>query len=365
MQKLESKVAKRIRNGLFEDPTTFLYNNRGILLSVAQAHFDNRGKGEGGMLTLTFADPDTHGLVDGGHTYKVTLQALRGHIERTPEGRVERRLESDQFVRLEILEGAEGFFDDLAEARNTSNQVEDKALDELRDRFEWIHEELKDTDYGHLVAYKQFDDKPIDIRDIISYLCVFNVECFEESNHPLISYTSKKKCLDIFRVESERGAKDSFKKLRPLLRDILRLRDHIYRRMPELYNATKEGGGRFGRVRGVQGWQGGEARENLYFLPKEGGEFVGSPFTIPSSFIYPCLAAFRSIVKVGGDGRFCWAADPFSFFDGGVGAELALRTVERAVKTSNPNEVGKDKGFWEQLYIFCKLRALEKGVIKL
>jgi hypothetical protein len=70
-------------------------------------------------------------------------------------------------------------------------------------------------------------------------------------------------------------------------------------------------------------------------------------------------------VKVGGDGRFCWAADPFSFFDGGVGAELALRTVERAVKTSNPNEVGKDKGFWEQLYIFCKLRALEKGVIKL
>ena len=61
--------------------------------------------------------------MDGGHTLRVLLE----NRDELDEGK--------QYVKLEILTGVEGIFEDLAAARNTSTQVQDKSIANLRDYF--------------------------------------------------------------------------------------------------------------------------------------------------------------------------------------------------------------------------------------
>ncbi len=349
-QNLKSRVATKIMQGLSE-PQNFLFKNRGLLLSVAKVHYNNESE----RCTLIFEDADVHGLVDGGHTY----QLIRQVIGKKPE---EGGLNFSQYVKLEILEGVEDIFADLADARNTSNQVADKALDELKDRFEWLKEAVADTFYADKIAYRQFEDDvkyPIDIRDIVSYLVCFNIERYSGEEHPICAYTSKKKCLDIYREEAKKeekkGGESSFRKLRRILTDILILRDYIYINMPDMYKEGREGGGRFGRLRGVMP----DKDISLYFLPSQDGNAGVSKYAIPNAYIYPILAAFRPLIKENPDGTYGWKVDPFQFFDEEIGETLVRLTIEFGTDMRNPNMVGKAKYFWGQLYEKCEKKLEE------
>src|SRR5262245_47214661 len=75
-QNLNTKVAKRIEEALHQDKDQFYFQNRGLLLSVSRVRFEKQGHGsEGGVCELLFEEPEQHGLVDGGHTYKILLEA--------------------------------------------------------------------------------------------------------------------------------------------------------------------------------------------------------------------------------------------------------------------------------------------------
>lgn len=354
-QNLNSGVARKIAEGLLD--VNFYFKNRGLLLSVGKVHFNNENQ----RCTLIFEDPEYHGLVDGGHTYAILQQA----VEKKPD---DGGLNFPQYIKLEILEGVERFFADLADARNTSTPVADKALDDLKDRFDWIQESLKDTPYGAKIAYKQFeeyqdDEKVIDVRELVSYLVCFKIGHFTGREHPIYAYTSKKKCLDIYREEAkkeekENGGENSFRKLRPILKDILALRDHIYIRMPEIYKEGKEQkgkAGRFGKLRGVMS----DVSTPLYFLPTQNGDPTVSRYTIPSAYIYPILAAFRSLVKENRDGTYGWKTDPFKFFDEEIGAPLVEVTIDFGTEIRNPNQVGKAKYHWALLYEKCEKKLEE------
>jgi hypothetical protein len=213
--------------------------------------------------------------------------------------------------------------------------------------------------YGDKIAYRQFEDdieKPIDIREVVSYMLCFDIENFSGDDHPISAYTSKKKCLDLYRKEAEKEEKgqgiSSFRKLRPLLKKILALRDHIYIRMPEIY---REAGGRFGRLRGVIS----DKETPLYFLPVNNGNFPVSRYAIPSAYLYPILASFRALVKVTPDGTFGWKTDPIKFFDEEIGATLVDLTIAFGTDMRNPNTVGKAKYFWGQLYEKCQKKLEE------
>jgi hypothetical protein len=79
---------------------------------------------------------------------------------------------------------------------------------------------------------------------------------------------------------------------------------------------------------------------------------------IPSSFIYPILAAFRALVTVQ-DGEATWIQDPIE-----VWAEqkerLASTVVEEAKKSQNPTKMGKQKSLWEQCYQRLVIAMLSK-----
>lgn len=122
-QNLKTNVAKKIKLSLLDTASANFYLlNRGILISAQDVKFSNYNN----ELTVVFDDPDVHGNVDGGHTYKTILK-YRDELDP-----------GQQFVKIEILTGIEDIFQSLAAARNTSVQVQDKSIAELENRFDII-----------------------------------------------------------------------------------------------------------------------------------------------------------------------------------------------------------------------------------
>src|ERR1700691_4120344 len=65
--------------------------------------------------------------------------------------------------------------------------------------------------------------KPIDVRDLISFLIAFDSSSFNSTTQPLIAYKDKRACLRHFQDN-----KNTLRKLYPLLPEILKLWDEIH-----------------------------------------------------------------------------------------------------------------------------------------
>src|SRR5438552_13219952 len=64
---LSGPVVKGITETLVENPEDMAIKNQGIYLLVEDATFERATGGEG-QLSITLADPNRHGIVNGGHT---------------------------------------------------------------------------------------------------------------------------------------------------------------------------------------------------------------------------------------------------------------------------------------------------------
>lgn len=351
--KLTGAVPKAIRRTLEEDPTSFVVRNRGLVLATERVHFDNTSS----TLEVTFSVPSQHGLLDGGHTFEV----IRSYLSD-----VERNDTSDElsaFVRVELLEGFnQDQIVDVVEARNTSNQVKDQSLLELQQKFDSIKDELKDQPFADKVAYKEFEiqqgtdeetgrrPKPIDIRDVVSLMTVFDRDSFGDDDHPVIAYNSKLACLRRFRDHPDR-----YGKLNPILVDVLNLWDKIHAELPEWYRSSKSEkglGSKFGRFRGVKNLPADREME-LYFI----GET--SPYLMPTAFKYPILAAMRALLEER-NGRYVWSLSPFEALENGLGKQLADVVLTAASDFGSHTRLGKAGNVWDQCYNKAELWKLRQ-----
>lgn len=321
----------------------FFFMNRGLVIAAEQATFDT----EAGVVTVTFSDPKRHGLLDGGHTYTV----IRSYTSQTD--RSELALDQQAFVRVELLEG----FDieqavDIVDARNTSNQVKDQSLDELKQRFEGIKQAVAGELYEDLIAYKEYEvyqgtdesdkkPKPIDIREIVALLTVLNRDLFGDNQHPVIAYSQKAQCLNRFRNNDNRK---SYEMLYPLLPQILRLWDVIDKNMRAWHESLRDRqgqGSRFGKITGVQAGK----PSRLMFI---GGT---SDDTVPTAFKYPILAALRALLEAD-NGAYIWGKqiNPEKALMGGLGEQLTDVVINNALEIRNPTKQGKTAAVWDQCY---------------
>lgn len=338
-----SVVAKKIRSSFEESPKEFFFKNRGITLLVEKASFENDTK----ELSIEFANEGIHGMLDGGHTYKI-IQTVIDSLDDAEKDEL-----NDAHVRLEILEGFSDTEDvvSIVEARNTSTQVKDQSLEELKGHFESIKNVLSNESYANRIAYKEIefaDDgskKDIDIKEILSYLMCFDTEAFDGKNHPIVAYSGKGSVLNHVKQNQER-----LKKFLPLLPQILRMRDVIYAEMPEAYN---DAGGKFGNLTGVIELSKKKNAEpiELPFISKE------STYSIPAAFIYPILASLRNLVDCKND-KCSWKRDPEKFFED-MKVELIQRVVDQAKEFRNPNKLGKSKDTWRSCYDCIALEVLK------
>lgn len=332
-QNTDKTIYKKVKESLEaeEDPTFFL-KNKGITILARKLVISDDKK----TITVFFDEQD--GIVDGGHTYRI----IQDSVEKTPD---------NQYVKIEIITGLPDYFiEPIAEGLNTAVQVQQMSLSNLSKKFDWIKEAIADKHYASSIAWKENEEGKFDARDIVALMTLFNIDLYPEmtNEHPRTAYISKAKCLSDYLDPKKMK---TFKKMIPILDDILKLHDYVQTRSNALYNKKYKGKGAalaFFRNRKRGKYQ-------FIFLNEE------SKHQLYDGALYPILAALRFLVEKDKEtGLYKWKVgsieDVKKFYDK-IGAELIKITKNTSdSKGKNPNAIGKDENHWAYLY---KTVALE------
>lgn len=330
-QKLTSNVAKAITDSLTSNDGYFHLKNRGIVVPAQKVNYNNKT----GKVTIYFENTQYHGNIDGGHTYKIVCDHKGENL--------------DQYVQFEIMTGVEDIIENLAEARNTSVQVDEKSMAELAQKFDPIKEALEGMPFYRRIAFRQNqssvdeetgrNEKMIDAREVVAIINMFNVDKFTGSNHPIQAYSSKAKMLSIYLSDVE-----SYRKYVNIIPDIFDLYDGIEQEFAKAYN---EAGGKYGRKK-YSGFKDGNVIAKSKFGLHE------LQYKIPDGIMYPVVAAFRSLVKFNeSTGKYEWnsGVNPLKIWDK-CKTELASKVMSFASSIGdNPNAVGKDQNVWDLAYM--------------
>lgn len=335
-QKLTSGVAQAIKESLESNDGFFHLKNRGIVLSAKSCTYNNKTR----EVTINFTDEALHGNIDGGHTYKIICEHRNAGL--------------DQYVQFEVMTGVEDIIEQLAEARNTSVQVDEKSMAELRKKFDPIKEGLEGMPFFGRIAFKQnqqaFNDetnkklKMIDAREVVAIINMFNVEQFDAVNHPIKAYSSKAQMLELY-LENPEG----YRKYVNIMPDIFDLYDTVEM---EFATAFNENGGRYGRKK-YSGYKDG----TVIGASKFGLHDIN--YKIPDGLIYPTVAAFRSLVKYNKKTeKYEWknGINPIQVWDQ-CKVTLTSQIMNFAAAIGdNPNAVGKDSNIWNLAYMTVLLQ---------
>ncbi len=330
-QKLTSGVAQAIQESLESNDGYFHLKNRGIVLSAKSCTYNNATK----KVTINFTDESLHGNIDGGHTYKIICDHRNDNL--------------DQYVQFEVMTGVEDIIERLAEARNTSVQVDEKSMAELRQKFDPIKEGLEGMPFFQRIAFKQnqqtYDDESnkklrmIDAREIVAILSMFNVEKFDAVNHPVKAYSAKAKMLELYLEDP-----DFYRRYVNIMPDIFDLYDTVETEFAAAFNAT---GGKYGRKK-YSGYKEGKVIGRSKFGLQD------LYYRIPDGLIYPTVAAFRSLIVYNPKTeKYEWKKDrnPIEMWDK-CKKNITGQIMSFATSIGdNPNTVGKDSNIWNLAYM--------------
>ena len=233
--------------------------------------------------------------MDGAHTYEIIMRGKSQIAElNTGEGNP-----IDQYVKIEVLTGLDGSLTtEIAGGLNTAVAVQLMSLADLGKEFDWIKDELAKKSFIQHIAFKQNEAKEFDARDVIRLLDLFNIAEFpnEGTAYPIRAYTSKESVLKHFLSKGEDGQLEheaSYKRLRPILNDILVLHDTISANARDL--ALHAGGGKKGGLlKFVEGTR--KSKKTFSFNPFIGDE---KSYRLSGRGSHSgLLGAFRAAVKL-------------------------------------------------------------------
>ena len=338
--KMGTNVAKRLVKAVVEPETDFYINNRGIIIAAKSLSF-NSAESE---VTIDIGNQDdendkfNYGILDGGHTYTAIIQ----NRDKIPK-------DIEKFVRMEVITNVVNITR-LSDARNTSVQVSDIALFNLEDSFEDVRRAIQEQPYADKIAYKDNENKPISISELLRLMYAFDVEKYPDDNiAPIQSYSGK---AQVFKRYRDAFKSVFYKSLTKQLPKLVDLYDLIEREVGDKYVEYKKNLGvsipRFGAVKGVESVEKGTKTE---FLENK------TYYSVSSGYIYPIFGAFRSLLKIDEEtGKVYWLYDPIEIW-GEVGTSIVQNTFETS---SNPQLAGKDKQLWLSNYRIVETQSLRK-----
>ncbi|MCD7769932.1 MAG: AIPR family protein [Oscillospiraceae bacterium] len=338
--KMSTNVAHRLLEAVVEPETDFYINNRGIVISARSLNFDSTNS----EVTIDIGDQDNeedkylYGILDGGHTY-TAIMTKRSEIPA----------DLRKFVRIEVITNVQNITQ-LSDARNTSVQVSDIALFNLDDKFEDIKNVISDQVYADQIAYKDNEDKPIHVSELLRLVYAFDIDKYpDDTVAPVQSYSGK---AQVFKRYKQAYNTPFYRALIQQLPILVELYDVIERELPEKYKEYKKAQGvaipRFGSVKGI------EAFDN----PKK-TEFLSTPthYSISSGYIYPIFGAFRSLLRFNAvEETISWLFNPVEIWNE-VGTTIVQNTFE---SSTNPQLAGKDKQLWLSNYRIVETQSLRK-----
>lgn len=335
-QKLNSQVAKAIEDSLCSNDRAFHLKNRGIVLSAESVTYNNQKE----IVTIDFSDEQVHGNIDGGHTYKIVCE----HKDENP----------NQYVQFEVMTGVENIIEELARARNTSVQVDEKSMAELANKFEPIKEGLQGMPFYKRIAFKQnqleVDSssgknlKMIDARDIVAIINMFEMEHGDQKMQPTQAYSSKSRMLQVYLEDPER-----YRRFTNIAPDIFDLFDTIETEFAEAYNSA---GGRYGRKK-YSGYKDNKIVCRSKFTEQE------MIYKVPDGLLYPVVGAFRTLVIYNENtDKYEWynGVNPITVWNA-CKVSLVKKVMDFAGSIGdNPNAVGKDSNIWDLAYMTVQLQ---------
>ncbi len=189
---LSGPVPKAIIATLRESPEEMALKNAGIYI-LAETAEHARGKGGGGVLTITLNDPLKQGIVNGGHTFAAICEAVATADE-------------DEKVALEHglcspthLQGVPSdLAAEIAEGLNRSKQVQDPSLENLRGHFDEIKNVMRGQVGGEAIAYHEGADGDVYIAEILALIEMFNFDRYPKDQHPYGLYAHQSKAVKEF-----------------------------------------------------------------------------------------------------------------------------------------------------------------------
>lgn len=331
-----SSVYRAISQTLTQEPARFHERNRGITLVASDLTYDEKRK----EAVLRLDDVKVHGVVDGAHTLDAILESQK----QPPENGWPAHVFVKTIVGVEADQIAE-----IAGGLNTSQQVDLKSLENLREHFAELQGVLSKESYADLIAYKMNETKPVDVREILYYLAVFDCSEYDVKKHPVALFGRKEGIVRRFAEQAaDKKTGDSFRILISRAPEILRLRDMIEQRALSLpIGQYKVGKGT--RVRSES-----HRENNLVFLD----ERVNGK--IPLGWIMPMLAGFRANVEWNEPkGSFSWTV-PIDELVGACIHQLVLGIQEvHNQENSRPEYVGRNAISWRMSYNTVSQAILE------
>jgi len=239
LNRLVYRDVRESLEGTAADPGTFDLMNKGITILAVNVRLVDK---ENQFFEVT-VDDEKGGIVDGAHTAKIIEQCNRDGTTNP-----------DQYVEVYIRTGVENdLITDIARGLNTGMQVAPKSIYNIDGVFDWLKSEISGQPYEDMIAWRESDSTPYDVRDLISILELFNVFDFpnDQSKHPISAYekwsTPLKKFAEDYEENKHKLKNSTYYRLRPILRDSLVLYDHIRHDYRQIHN---DFGGRAGSYRG-------------------------------------------------------------------------------------------------------------------
>jgi AIPR protein len=324
---LSSSLAREIRKTGTEAPGLFHLINAGIFILADTVDYNN----EKGLLNFVIDTDKGQGLYNGGHTLKIIEELVQNGFTQAEDPA------QHQYCNFEIQVGVDSkHLADIAEGRNSTVPLKQKTLADYQDKFDWVKDALKGKPYWDEVGYVENHEKPEDIERIICRLTAINPLLYSKDNQPIVAYTSKKRCFELF-IEQP----DKFKPLAKILPDALELYEHLIARAKEYYLDLVPGG------KFVQ-WDGAvkQLKRTTDKLPFTGEEVE---YRIADGWLIPLLAAFRALVEVKG-GHASWIVRPEVIYKRIGGRLIRILYETHSTLGKNPNAVGKYENVYRQLY---------------
>lgn len=289
---LDAKPAKAMLKTLAIEPERFILYNGGLMLI---AHEIKASRVDGGdfNVNLTLNVPTNedegdflgHGVLNGGHTYKVLMHALYGKHKRG-ESYVNA---SDAYVQLSVAVGIdEAEIAQISRARNLSQSVPVYALKNLARDWKPIEDALEKK-YRQNIIFKPNEDEDweeeakYDVTHLIRRLALVNNYLFDfrQDKHPMKAYSSPGSLIQNWKEED-------YKEVIPLLNDILWLEEQIMEQHVNI-NGTQA----TAKTKVISKVSGCSKSPMKLITGKE------IPLTIGDIYYMPILAAFRVLIKDG------------------------------------------------------------------
>lgn len=346
-ERLNTPVGKAMVRTLKEEPQLFVLKNQGMWILSQKVSFAKGDRGEG-TVEVKLVDRESHGLVNGGHTFAAITQ-VSNEMDSTDDW--------DAYVRVHILEGVDpDFVDDLAEGLNRSLQVDQPSLENLRGSFDEIEEHMKGKRGANEIAYHQGHKGNVDILDVLTLMAIFDLDRFpNHKTHPHPLFGHPKAVLKHFLEKNS-----TFDIILPQLHEILVLSEKLQQaaldtqaiRIGQVKISESDGKTRVGS----------KAHKNrpCYFAD---GKIDGY---IPWGWLLPMMSGFRAAVDQTAwkkKRKFVWIKDPNDLLPTVVD-ELADVTYRVHIDNKKkPADVGRKEAAYRLAYSAVMMELVSAGLV--